>query len=267
MPGGAFQPGRAVPGDFTFNNRHGSARHLPSAVDAQVYAPPADPELAADGRSGHFAERFGGLDPVAAAAAQRCNREPVLGNGAGGQEPLAAHRGKRVDDRGDIFRLVVIQLQPKHGLGPRHQRQAHSRHDTQVRLDEKLVGRRTKSRTRPAHTARQRRRSRAHDIAIGKDDLEPANAARMVAIGAKALPAIERVSQHRTPAIGRHRQPVRQVIRLQVIVQIVERHTRLDRPPCPKADRTRSAASATGRALLFRRRAAPRRHSPGSCRG
>ena len=75
---------------------------------------------------------------------------------------------------------------------------------------------------------RHPRHAGAHHIAIGHDHLKPAQVARVQAIGRIADAVVERISEHRAPAITRNRHPQGRLFTGQMLIKIKETDARLN---------------------------------------
>ncbi len=228
-PAGLLQAERIERLHRLVEDREGRPGDRLAAVDPQADAPPAEAELLADGVDHAVVERPGLIGPLRAGGGDIGRAEPVSDGGRLLQDPLAAERRQRVDQRSEVLGTVELDIQAQDRLGFAHEPHAGLGDDAEVRLDEQLIpGRAVAIAVElPGRRACRRPHPGAHQVAVGQHHFEAAELLGVLAVGRVADAAIQGVADHRAPAVAGGGEPQRDLVALQVVIEVEEADARL----------------------------------------
>ena len=139
--GAMASPGRQVKGfmligfdgiERLFQDVQVCLNHRLAAVEAQTDAPPAQPELFADGADHIVGERAGLVGPLLARRQNVGGAEPVADGRGLLQHALAAQRADGIDQRTQILHAVHLNVESADHFRLRHQPHAGLGHNAEI---------------------------------------------------------------------------------------------------------------------------------------
>ncbi len=194
------------------------------AIQPQADRPPADVEALADGGDHVIRQCTGFVVPLLARGQHCGTAQPAADGRRLLQQAIATHGGNDIHGPAQVVGILEFEIEADHRLGRRHQPDASLGDHAVVRLHEHLFPRRAKAVAVEIPGGRTAHRAHAgtHQFAGGQHHFHAAELFGVLSVRGVAHAPIHGIAQHRAPAVAGHAGPVRQLVLLDVFVEIVE---------------------------------------------